>query len=138
MLPIAIRVVKSDYVKLAVMRLCHFFNIVAQKVIGPTKLAALQVEIAEILSMLEMVFPCSLFDMMVHLLGHIVDEIMILGPVYLHQMYPFERYIGILKGYVRNRAHPKACMIQGYHTEEIIDACINYKAGIESIGVPVS
>src|SRR6266498_1207557 len=88
--------------------------------------------------MLEMVFPSSLFDMMVHLLSHIMDEIMILGPVYLHQMYLFERYMGILKGYIRNRAHPEACMIQGYHTEEIVDACINYITGIESIGVPVS
>src|SRR6266540_1215363 len=119
MLPIAIRGVKPDYVKLAVTRLCHFFNTIAQKVIDPTKLAALQVEIAETLSMLEMVFPCSLFDMMVHLLGHIVDEIMILGLMYLQQMYLFERYMGILKGYVRNQAHPEACMIQGYHTEEI-------------------
>ena len=90
MLPIAIRGVNPDYIKLIVTRLCHFFNIIAQKVIDPTKLATLQVEIAETLSMLEMVFPCSLFDMMVHLLGHIVGEIMILRPVYLHQMYPFE------------------------------------------------
>ena len=79
--------------------------------IDPTKLAALQVEIAETLSMLEMVFPSSLFDMMVHLLGHIMDEIMILGPVYLHQMYLFEQYMGILKGYIRNRAHLEAFMI---------------------------
>src|SRR6266542_4396172 len=102
MLPIAIRGVKPDYVKLAVTRLCHFFNTIVQKVIAPTKLAALQVEIAETLSMLEIVFPCSLFDMIVHLLGHILDEIMILGPMYLHQVYPFELYMGILKGYVRN------------------------------------
>ena len=46
MLPIAIRGVKPDYVKLAVTRLCHLFNTMAQKVIDPTKLAALQVEIA--------------------------------------------------------------------------------------------
>src|SRR5438105_1238272 len=44
MLPIAIRGTKLDYVKLALMRLCYFFNTVAQKVIDPTKLAALQVE----------------------------------------------------------------------------------------------
>jgi len=29
-------------------------------------------------------------------------------------------------------------MVQGYHTEEIVDACIDYIEGIESIGVPVS
>src|SRR6266540_1058942 len=46
--------------------------------------------------------------------------------------------MGILKGYVRNRAQSEACMIQGYHTEEIVNAYINYKAGIETIRVPIS
>ena len=35
MLPIAIRGVKPDYVKLAVTRLCHFFNTIAHKVVDP-------------------------------------------------------------------------------------------------------
>src|SRR5438128_9781185 len=55
--------------------LCHFFNAIAHKVIDPAELSALNIEIAETLCLLEMVFPLSLFDMMVHLLGHIVDEI---------------------------------------------------------------
>src|SRR5437016_8325632 len=97
MLPIAIRCIKPDYVKLVVTRLCHFFNTIAHKVIDPTKLSALNIEIAETLCLLEIVFPLSLFDMMVHLLGHIVEEIKILGPVFLHQMYPFERYMTVLK-----------------------------------------
>src|SRR5437762_5146278 len=45
----------------------------SHKVIDPTELSALNIEIAETLCLLEMVFPLSLFDMMVHLLGHIVD-----------------------------------------------------------------
>src|SRR6266542_1476057 len=93
MLPIAIRCIKPYYVKLEVTRLCHFFNAIAHIVIDLAELSALNIEIAEILCLLEMVFPLSLFDMMVHLLGHIMDEIKILGPVFLHQMYPFERYI---------------------------------------------
>ena len=79
MLPIAIRCIKPDYVKLVVTRLCHFFNTIAHKVIDPAELSA---QIAETLCLLEMVFPLSLFDMMVHLLSHIVDEIKILGPIF--------------------------------------------------------
>src|SRR5437868_11115780 len=115
MLSIAIRCIKPDYVKLAVTRLCHFFNAIAHK----------------------MVFPLSLFDMMVHLLGHIVDEIKILGPIFLHQMYLFERYMAVLKRYVRNRANPEGCMIQGYHTEEVIGSCTDYIDGTQQLGVPV-
>ena len=138
MLPIAIRCIKPDYVKLAVTRLCHFFNAIAHKVIDPTELSALNIEIAETLCLLEMVFLLSLFDMMVHLLGHIMDEIKILGPVFLHQMYPFERYMAVLKRYVRNRANPKGCMIQGYHTEEVVGSCTDYIDGTEQLGVPAS
>ena len=75
---------------------------------------------------------------MVHLLGHIVDEINILGPVFLHQMYPFERYMAILKCYVRNRANPEGCMIQGYHTKEVVGSCTDYIDGTEQLGVPAS
>src|SRR5436190_4371759 len=105
--PYCNRCIKLDYVKLAVTRLCHFFNAIAHKVIDPVELSALNIEIAETLCLLVMVFPLSLFDMMVHLLGHIVDEIKILDPVLLHQMYPFERYMAVLKRYVRNRANPE-------------------------------
>src|SRR5436190_1233098 len=52
MLPIAIRCIKPDYVKLAVTRLCHFFNAIAHKVIDPTELSALNIEIAETLCLL--------------------------------------------------------------------------------------
>ena len=138
MLPIAIRCIKPDYVKLAVTRLCHFFNAIAHKVIDPTQLSALNIEIAETLCLLEMVFPLSLFDMMVHNLGYIVEEINILGPVFLHQIYPFERYMAVLKRYVRNRANPEGCVIQGYHTEEVIRSCTDYIDGTEQLGVRAS
>src|SRR6266540_5322786 len=131
MLPIAIRCIKPDYIKLAVTRLCHFFNAIAHKVIDPAELSVLNIEIAETLCLLEMVFLLSLFDMMVHLLGHIVDEIKILGPVFLHQMYPFERYMAILKRYVWNRANPEGCMIEGYPTEEVVESCTDYIDGTE-------
>src|SRR5947207_11898798 len=59
MLPIAIRCIKRDYVKLAVIRLCYFFNAIAHKVIDPAE-SGLNIEIAEILCLLEVVFPVTL------------------------------------------------------------------------------
>ena len=46
---------------------------------------------------LELVFPPSFFNIMTHLLVHLVDEISILGPVFLHNMFPFERFMGVLR-----------------------------------------
>jgi hypothetical protein len=44
----------------------------------------------------------------------------------------------LMKDYVRNRAHPKRSMIEGYTTEEIIECCMHYMKDGNPIGVPVS
>jgi hypothetical protein len=35
---------------------------------------------------------------------HLIKEIKLLGHVFLHQMYAYERFNGTLKSFVRNRA----------------------------------
>ena len=102
MLPVAIRSILPIKVRETIMRLCYFFNTIAQKVIDPEGLDALQDEVVTTLCHLEMYFPPSFFDIMVHLIVHIVREIKMCGPVFLRSMYPFEKYMGIVKSYVRN------------------------------------
>jgi hypothetical protein len=75
---------------------------------------------------------------MTHLLVHLVKEITILGPVFLHNMWPFEGFMSVLKKYVLNRARPKGSIAKGYVTEEVIQFCVDFVDSIESIGVPVS
>ncbi|XP_052152529.1 uncharacterized protein LOC127770763 [Oryza glaberrima] len=75
------------------------------------------------------------FNMMEHLIVHIVPQIIEIGPLYLHQMWTYERYMSVLKGYVRNRAHPEGSMIEGYTTEEVVECCIDYMKDAEPIGV---
>ena len=75
---------------------------------------------------------------MVHPTAHLVKEIYFLGPVFLHQMYPYERFMGVLKSYVRNRALPEGCIAQGYSTEEVVEWCVNYTDSDNPIGVPHS
>jgi hypothetical protein len=53
---------------------------------------------------------------MMHLLVHLVEEIRILGPVFLHNMFPFKRFMGVLKKYVRNCARLEGSVSQGYGT----------------------
>nr|GEY31188.1 hypothetical protein [Tanacetum cinerariifolium] len=105
-------------------------------VVDHEKLEELQRDIILILCQLEMYFPPSFFDVMVHLVSHIVEEIKIAGPVFLRYMYPFERYIGFLKGYVRNRYRPKGSIIQGYAAEEVVQFCTNYMDDVTDIGLP--
>ena len=64
--------------------------------------------------MLERWFPPSFFDISVHLLVHLVDELEVVGPVATRWCYPIERFMSVLKGYVRNRAKPEGSMAMGY------------------------
>jgi hypothetical protein len=86
----------------------------------------------------ELVFPPSFFDIMTHLLVHLVKEINILGPVFLHNMFPFERFMGVLKKYVHQRARPEGSIAKGYGTEEVIEFCVDFISDLDPIGVSES
>ena len=100
------------------------------------QLNRLQEEIVVILCELEIYFPPAFFDIMVHLLVHIVDDIIQLGPTFLHNMMPFERMNGVIKGFVRNRARPDGSIVQGFLTEECISFCTNYLDVDNPVGLP--
>ena len=51
---------------------------------------------------------------MTHLLVHLVKEIIILRPVFLHTMFPFKRFMGVLKKYVHSRSRPEGIIAQSY------------------------
>jgi hypothetical protein len=53
-------------------------------------------------------------------------------------MYVKERFSGILKSFVRNRAYPQSSMVQGYYTEEVMEWALNYTDPSNLIGVPKS
>jgi hypothetical protein len=93
-----------------------------QNVIDRDELASLQEFAVETISQFEMCFPPSFFDIMVHLVVHLVPEIEALGPMYLHEMWTYERFMSILNGYVSTRARPEPSMIEGYCTEEAIES----------------
>jgi hypothetical protein len=138
LLPVALRGILPENVRLAIVKLCSFLNEISQKAIDPNKLINLQNDVVQCLVSFEMVFPPSFFNIMTHLLVHIVKEITILGPVFLHNMFPFERYMAVLKKYVRNRSRPEGCIAKGYGTEEVIEFCVDFIDEISPIGVPKS
>jgi hypothetical protein len=44
----------------------------------------------------------------------------------------------VMKGYVRNRAHPEGSMIEGYTTKEVIECYIDYIKDGKLIDIPDS
>ena len=47
-------------------------------------------------------------------------------------MYPFERYLGKLKKYVRNKARPEGSIAEAYIVEESLTFCSMYLSGFET------
>ena len=136
-LPIVIKAIEPEYVKMVITRLGYFFNFITQKVINEAELPALKQFIAETLWQLEMCFPPSFFDIMPHLMMHMVDQIQELGTVYLHEMWTYERFMSTLNRYVHNRAYPEGSMIEAYTIEEAINCCMKYIRDGNAIGLPV-
>lgn len=134
-LPVAIESILPEGLRNALIRLCGFFNILCSKVVDVSILKLLQTDIEITLCKLEQYFPPSFFDIMLHLTVHLVREVELCGPVYLRWMYPFERFMKVLKGYVRNRNRPEGCIVEGYMAEESIECCSEYLHDLESIGL---
>jgi hypothetical protein len=103
-------------VREAIMNFCFFFNAIGQKVLSEEPLESLEKRHYKILCLQEMYFPPAFFDISVHFTTHLIKEIKLLGHVFLHHMYAYERFNGILKSFIRNRAYPKGNMVQGYCT----------------------
>jgi hypothetical protein len=67
-----------------------------------------------------MEFPPSFLSIITHLPYHLVEESDLCGPATARWMYPVERYIKTLKGYVKIMARPEASMAEGYVKEECL------------------
>ena len=126
LLPVALRGILPANVRATIIKLCAFLNAISHEAIDPTSLIRLQKDVVQSMVSLEMIFPPSFFNIMMHLLVHLVKEIDILGPIFLHNMFSFERYFAILKKYVCNRAPPEGSIAKGYITEKVIEFCVDY------------
>ena len=118
--------------------MCFLFNAICSKVLDPVKFDDLENEVVIILCQLEMYFPPTFFDIMVHLIVHLVREIKCCSPIYLRWMYPIERYMKILKGYTKNLHRPEASIVERYIAEEAIEFCSDYIEKAKPVGLPES
>ncbi|XP_010495471.1 PREDICTED: uncharacterized protein LOC104772569 [Camelina sativa] len=123
LLPVALRGLLPKGPRTAILRLCAFFNHLCQRVIDIEVITVLEAEIVETLCMFERFFPPTFFDIMVHLTVHLGREARLGGPVHFRWMYPFERYMKVLKDFVRNPARPEGCIAESYLAEESMLFC---------------
>jgi hypothetical protein len=132
-LPLALRGLMKPGPRMAIMRVCKIFRRLCTKVYNPAEFDSLQVDVAESMALVEMEFLPSFFDVMTHLLYHLVDKLDLCGPVSIRWMYPVERYMKMLKTYVRNMAQPEASMVEGYLNDECIGFITEYLQRFEVV-----
>ena len=75
LLPVALRGLLPENVRVPIVKLCSFLNAISQKVINPLTLESLQKDAVQCLVSFELVFPPSFFNIMTHLIVHLVEEI---------------------------------------------------------------
>nr|XP_017233003.1 PREDICTED: uncharacterized protein LOC108207048 [Daucus carota subsp. sativus] len=137
LLPVAIRSVLPKNVRVSIIRLCFFFNTLCNKIVDVSKLDKLQADVVLTLCELEKIFPPSFFDIMIHLIVHLVRELRLCGPVFYRWMYPFERFNKVLKSYVRNRYFPEGCIAEAYLKEESVEFCAEFsRNSFTTAGLP--
>ena len=83
--------------------------------------------------MFEQLFPPAFFDIIINFRVHLVIEVRLCGLIYLRWMYTSDKFMKILKGYVRNRTRPKGCIVECYIVEEAIQFYSEYLSGATTI-----
>lgn len=126
LLQIAVKKALKPEVAVPLIRLADFLRNICFKVIEVNDIKKLQQEIIEILCQLEIIFPPTFFDIMVHLPVHLCNEIELGGPVHQRWMYSIERYLGKLKRYVRNKSKPEGSIAEGYLADECLTFCARF------------
>ncbi|XP_042415312.1 uncharacterized protein LOC122004501 [Zingiber officinale] len=135
LLSVALRSLLPKGPRNAIFLLCAFYNELCQRVLDRNRLEQLKENIAETLCMLERYFPPAFFTISVHLTIHLAREARLCGPVQFRWMYPFERFMKMLKGYVKNRARPEGCIAECYLAEERMRFCSAYIKKAACIGL---
>nr|GEY58354.1 hypothetical protein [Tanacetum cinerariifolium] len=103
-----------------IIELCSLFKQICSATLMEDNMLKAQIKVVDILCDLELIYTPALFDIMIHLVIHLPLEALEGGPIRPRWMYPFERYMKKLKGYVQNKAKPEGSIAEGYVAEEAL------------------
>ncbi len=126
LLPLCLRGLMDQRTIIAIMHLSCIFRCICPKILDWVDMSTLKEDVAITMCMLEITMPPSFFDIMVHLIFHLVDELDMCGPVHTRWMYYVERLNKVLKGYVRNMVQPEASMAIEYLMDETLGPITKY------------
>ncbi|XP_052296503.1 uncharacterized protein LOC102611324 isoform X2 [Citrus sinensis] len=116
----------------ALIELINFFRELCAKVLKENELDQLESQIVVTVCKLERIFPPAFFDIMIHLPIHLAWEAKVVRPLQYRWMYPIERFLHKLKGYVCNKARPESSIAEGDLADECLTFCSRYLHSVET------
>ncbi|KAL4563092.1 hypothetical protein LXL04_027124 [Taraxacum kok-saghyz] len=132
LLPVGVQAYLDKNTSTAIIDLCTFLKKICARTLVVEDMIKAQDELIKILCKLELIYPPTFFDIMIHLSLHLPEEAILGGPVFMRWMYPFERYMKKLKKYVRNKAKPEGSIAEGYVAEEALTFCSMYLQDVQT------
>ncbi|GJU32846.1 F-box domain containing protein [Tanacetum coccineum] len=126
LLPYGLQNYLPDKIAKPIIELCSLFKQICSATLMEDDMLKAQIKVVDILCDLELIYPPALFDIMIHLVIHLPLEALEGGPIRPRWMFPFERYMKKLKGYVRNKAKPEGSIAEGYVAEEALTFSSHY------------
>nr|GEV43682.1 hypothetical protein [Tanacetum cinerariifolium] len=115
-----------DNIAKPIIELCSLFKQICSATSMEDDMLKAQIKVVDILCDLELIYPPSLFYIMIHLVIHLTLEALEGWPIRPRWMFPFERYMKKLKGYVRNKDKPEGSIAKGYVAEEALTFSSHY------------
>lgn len=103
-LPIALRGHQDPRVFMAFADLSVVYRWVCSKEINIADIPHMKLKLAETMAKLEEEMPSTFWNIMQHLIIHLVDEVESHRTVHMRWMYYIERHMKVLKSFVRQRA----------------------------------
>ena len=122
-LPIAIKDCLSDDIRATIYKIGTVVRWISRKEIGIDTIETARLNSIEAVTMAEKYFPTSILTIQMHLLVHVVDEVVVAGVVHSRWMFFLERFMKTLKGFVRQRARLEGSMPMGWLVSRI--TCIH-------------
>lgn len=93
---------------MVIMRIYRIFKLICNKVYDPTTYQELKSATIYSLCLLEKTFSPSFFNLMIHLVVHLIDELDLCGPLHSCWIYLIEWAMKDLKNYFKNVAKPES------------------------------
>ncbi|GJW40839.1 hypothetical protein Tco_0066684 [Tanacetum coccineum] len=126
LLPYGLQQYLPDQVAKPIIELCSFFKQICFATLMEDDMLKAQSKVVDIMSNLELIYPPAFFDIMIHLVINLPLEALEGWPIRPRWMFPFERFMKKLKGYVRNKAKPEGSIAKGYVVEEALTFSSHY------------